>query len=226
MDLTTIIHDYLRQDRGDLIHLDIPIHQDARDTRKFRVSDAGRCRLMRTWERQGTPPSREMPAQSLRVMESGNLLHAWLIHVLDRMGVLSIGEQELEDLHRLGHLDAIVEDGNGHTVLYDFKTIASKKAYYMDKDGWQPDKAHVFQVVSYAEMLPEDMRVEDLRIAYVTRDTLEIHEIPVPREVVYEPVLRDWMILIDAWERQTEPAPNPEPWECTYCVYRASCSPT
>lgn len=33
----------------------------------------------------------------------------------------------------------------------------------------------------------------------------------------------DWNILLKAREKSGGPEPNPEDWECGYCVYRTKC---
>lgn len=220
--LQEIIDQYLASDRGRKIDLEIPIHIDNPDEdRKFRMSDAGKCRLMRYWKRQGKEGLKPN-ANGLRVMEAGNLLHAWLNHVLEAMHVLALGEQELEDDHRIGHLDAIVQDGK-HSILYDFKTISSKKAYYQAKNGWGVDDNHAYQLVTYSDALPIS-QVDEARIAYINRDTMEIVELPVDLFSFYqETVRKDWRILIEAWEAKQEPTANAEYWECNYCRYNESC---
>jgi len=216
--LQDLIHEYLQQDRGNEISLTIPIHEDKRDVKKFRMSDAGKCRLMRYWKRQGkemTPPG----VEARRNMELGNVLHAWVIQALSDVGALESAEIELEDEHRIGHYDVIVSKGS-RRILYDLKTVNGKQWYWKVDKRKGPDTHQVFQLVTYASV----MSVDECSIAYVHRESLQIEEFPVSQAQFLEIVNDDWKILIDAWNDQREPAINTEPWECKYCPYNLSCS--
>jgi CRISPR/Cas system-associated exonuclease Cas4 (RecB family) len=224
--LQTILDDFVRTypKPGQPPELDLTVgtHDPDRDHSKFRLSDAGRCRLMRYYKRQGKAAGNGMPAHVLLQMQAGNLLHAWIERACYEMGCLVASEAALEDEHRLGHFDMILErpDGTEH-ILYDIKTITSKKAYYMDRDGKTVDPQHVSQLVSYALMLPDP--VDKLRIAYVIRDTMEIRDVPVAMSEHEDDVLDDWARLITAWKAGMEPEPNPKDWECRYCQYASVC---
>jgi len=188
-----------------------------RENNKFRVSDAGRCRLMRFWKRQGKPVSNDFDERTLRVFEVGNVFHIWLQDLLQEKGLLVEREFEVEDAHRIGHIDALVKNGNG-LILYDFKTVNSKKFSYIKKEG---DIHYAFQVASYAMMLP--FGVSEAAIVYISKDDLRIAEMPVDLDGIKSKVTDDWTILIQAWENQVEPTPNPMSWECKYCNYQSSC---
>ena len=86
--LASIIDDYLSSIRPKENLIPMTIHFDEKtDAPKFRVSDAGRCRLYRYWKRQGK--ERLQPdAKGLRIMEAGNLYHAFLTYALHESGVL------------------------------------------------------------------------------------------------------------------------------------------
>lgn len=203
-----------------VIHLEVPTHDLNRDHTKFRVSDAGKCRLMRYWKRQGVEPTNLPSSQNRLVMESGNLLHAWFQYALHKMQILESAEQTVEDEHRIGHLDCIVAH-EGRRILYDLKTVSSKKLYFFHKNGEQPDRHHVHQVLSYHGMLKP--LPDEVRIAYISRDTLDICECVIPFSKV-GPVIDDWAILITTWTMQEPPKPSPESWECRYCMYQERCN--
>lgn len=225
--LQSIIHEYLqthpKPGEPPMIHLDVPTHDPDRDHAKFRVSDAGKCRLMRYWKRQGIVPS-NLPSLDIRlVMESGNLIHAWIQHVLQAMHVLEVAEQELVDDHKIGHLDCLIMYKK-NWVLYDLKTVSGKKMWYFHKHGERPDKAHIYQILTYHAMLADKIRPcpDDVRIAYISRDTCEIQECRIPLGHLND-VLDDWAALIAAWEVKMEPEPTAEAWECKYCAYKDRC---
>lgn len=226
--IQSILHQFLQTypQPGQPAQLELTVgtHDPDRDNSKFRLSDAGKCRLMRYFKRQGKPATNTLTPDVLLQMQAGNMLHAYIERAAHEMGYLVASEEKLEDEHRIGHFDMIIKDYNGSRghILYDIKTITSKKAYYMAKDGKYADPQHVAQVVSYAQMYPETL--DGIRIAYVIRDTLDIQEAPISLSEHEDDVIADWAILISAWTTQTPPAANPQAWECGYCPYKQDCS--
>lgn len=222
--LTQIINDHIQQRQIS--------DSEARDNSKFRVSDAGKCRLMRYWKRQGKPGKQDWTPEVLKAMQLGINIHEYIQQIvieLPRGIARAICEQHLEDEHCIGHFDLYIElsepiditdDGGINTILYDIKTKGSKQWFYFQKEGCRSDRPHELQVLSYQRMIHQE--VDLCRIAYINRDTFEIHENDVPF-YLWEEVKLDWDILIDAWEIQKEPAPNAEKWECKYCMYRDTC---
>jgi hypothetical protein len=189
-------------------------------TDKFRCSDAGRCHLMRYWKRQGKQAD-GFDERTLRVFEVGHLFHAWVQNILGQRGVLIDAELEVEDKHRRGHLDAIVDTPAG-LILYDFKTVHSRKFHWNRKDGKPIDRHYAMQAMTYAMMLP--IGVADIRIAYISKDDLCIEEASVfDVDNIIDATRWDWLSLITCWDAQTEPNPNPMTWECGYCIYGTEC---
>lgn len=229
--LQTLLHDFVTHypapNKPAQLDLTVGTHDPCRDTSKFRLSDAGKCRLMRYWKRQGKPAAQTMEPDVLLQMQTGNLLHAYLECAVQWTGHLVEAERPLEDDHRLGHFDMIINppdvgpDDAEYRILYDIKTISSKKAFFMDKNSNQADPQHIMQLISYALLYPDPL--DELRLAYVVRDTLEIREIEVERIPSETTVIADWQLLIDAWVAQQAPAANPNKWECRYCQYVTNC---
>ena len=223
--LTQIINEHIQQRQV--------LDTETRDNSKFRVSDAGKCRLMRYWKRQGKPGKQNWTPEILKAMQLGINIHEYIQQIVTNLprGIRrAICEQTVEDGQRIGHFDLYLElsdpieitDDGGviKNLLYDIKTKGSKQWFYFEKNGYKSDRQHEYQVISYAQMMLQE--VDDYVIAYVNRDTLEIRENSVP-VCLWEEVKADWDILINAWEKQEEPAPNAEKWECKYCMYRDVC---
>jgi hypothetical protein len=211
--LTEIIAKYIQEKR----------QAEIRDNSKFRVSDAGRCHLMRYWKRQGKPASDMPDDRQLRVFEAGHVFHIWLQDILRPKGALI--EVPVEDEHRMGHVDAIVQGDEG-VILYDFKTVHSRKFHHNRKEGGNGDIHYAMQAYTYATMLPPSIQKEltDIRIAYISKDDLCIEEVSVFRMPdLPAKTTKDWEILLDSWIKKVEPNPNPLNWECKYCIYRSSC---
>lgn len=212
--------------------LTIGTHDPDRDTSKFRLSDAGKCRLMRYLKRKGGEVDHAIPASVLLQMQAGNLLHAWIEKAVAMQGFLVSAEAELEDEHRIGHYDMILRNpAKEETILYDIKTIHNKKAFYMERDRKQADQQHIAQVVTYylaiedawkyanAETPPPDA----VRLAYIVRDTMDIREAEIRVDTCKAEVIEDWALLIQCWEADTPPKANPNGWECRYCAYNQVC---
>jgi len=175
---------------------------------------------------QGKPESRDIPADVRLQMQVGNIIHGYIERAVHDMGCLIASEDKLEDENRIGHFDLVIDNpfyqinGSQH-IMYDIKTITSKKAYYMARDGKEADDQHAAQLVSYAMMYPKHL--DALRIAYVIRDTMEIREAEIALAQYDHDVISDWAILMSAWNMQEPPVPNPTKWECRYCNYSADC---
>jgi CRISPR/Cas system-associated exonuclease Cas4 (RecB family) len=197
---------------------------EIKDNSKFRVSDAGRCHLMRYWKRQGKPASDLPDGRTQRVFEVGHVFHKWLQDILKAKGLLVECEVKVEDIHRIGHADAVVKgnrDDNGF-ILYDFKTVHSRKFHWKRKEG-NGDLHYAMQAMTYALLLP--FGVDDIRIAYISKDDLCIDEVSIFEidNEIADKTKTDWRALILTWEKGEEPQPNPMDWECKYCIYRTEC---
>ena len=209
--LTEIIAEYITEKSN----------AEVRDHSKFRVSDAGRCHLYRYWKRLGKPASDLPDDRAQRIFEVWNVFHVWLQDVLAESGLLFEKELRVEDTHRIGHIDAIVHTDKG-LVLYDFKTVHSRKFHWRRKEGNNGDMHYAMQAYTYATMLRTG--VVDVRIAYISKDDLCIEEVSVLQiDDIAEYVQQDWATLLAAWVRQEPPKPNPMDWECRYCIYRTEC---
>jgi hypothetical protein len=206
------------------ITLDVATHQPHRDNTKFRVSDAGKCPRMRVWKRQGKDAHPQpLSVEVALALQTGNLLHAFIEYALEAEGVLAAVEVPLEDAHRLGHLDAVVKDGD-KLLLYDFKTVGGKQMYYLKNEG-RPKLEHLAQVLTYYTMYQDNVGdLDGCRIAYVSRDTLEILDMAVDLQSL--PLVHgDWRALLGYWERQETPPVTAQHWECKYCQYQTACLP-
>lgn len=231
--LSNFVQEYPRPGEKPELSLTVGTHDPDRDTSKFRLSDAGKCRLMRFLKRKGVEVDHALPASVLLQMQAGNLLHAWIEKAVAMQGFLMSAEAALEDEHRIGHYDMILRNPvTGQTILYDIKTIHNKKAFYMQRDGTRADEQHIAQVVTYYLAIDEAWRFANadtpppdaVRLAYVVRDTMEIREVDlIWLEKCRAEVREDWEILIRAWEAGKQPQANPSGWECRYCAYNQVC---
>jgi hypothetical protein len=197
-----------------------------RDNSKFRMSDAGKCHLMRYWKRQGKPMTPATDDNGYRTMELGIMIHDLLQTILKEAAAEHdfniVTEGLLEDAHRLGHYDMLLQFEH-KMVLYDIKTISGKQAWYMTNRDDSAKRQHIHQILTYASFIPfASTGYPETRLVYINRENLEVVS---DREIIYDDSLldQDWLPLIDAWEHQTEPRANPEHWKCKYCPYFADC---
>jgi len=189
---------------------------------KFRVSSAGLCYQKRLWEREGKEPTDPVENRMLRVFKVGEVFHTWLQNMLEDMGYLVLRELELEDDYRVGRLDAVVEK-DGKRILYDFKTVHSRKFIYKE----EIDIHYCMQAWTYKLMLEEQygMKADSVRVLYISRDDLLLKDVEVEKVIGIEKMVEeDWNGLIKASQGKGIIIAPKQDWECTYCVYRSACS--
>ena len=201
---------------------------------KFNVSDAGKCRLMRYWKRQGKTIV-EPDERAFRVFEVGHIIEKWVISMLNtKTAPITFQEQVLvEDEHRKGFADLIFYTPDSQTILYDIKTVHSRKFWRNEKEGWDKADLHYkCQVLTYNSMLPKPCN--SLRLLYVSKDDLCMAEVGVTGNEsapegdttalnIKEYCDYDWLYLINRWKAKIEPIANPMAWECEYCGYKDTC---
>jgi len=196
---------------------------------KFSCGDAKRCHTYRYKKRQGTEALGAFDDRTLRVFEVGHIFHKWVQDILSKKGVLLASEVRVEDEHRAGIIDAIVQS-DGKVILYDLKTVHSGKFTYLKKED---DLHYHYQAATYTSMYHKnyyrDFEIDETRICYISKDDLRIKEVPVL--VTPQQLNEDWLPLIVAWDMKQEPKPNPLPWECAlggkskkaYCPFIETC---
>lgn len=195
---------------------------DRKPSGKFSCGDAGRCHLMRYWKRQGKTPTDTPDERTLRVFEVGHIFHKWVQEIMEKQGLLAAKEFKVEDEHRIGYIDVIGHIPDIGTVIWDIKTVHSKKFHWMDSEGNGGDSHHKAQILTYKMLYP--LPVAQTRLVYLSKDDLCIREYGiVETDELKHTINDDWNILIACWRAQTEPVPNPVSWECKYCMYFSGC---
>jgi CRISPR/Cas system-associated exonuclease Cas4 (RecB family) len=187
---------------------------------KFRVSFAGQCFLKRILFKRGVKPSDPPSPRALRIFEIGNIIHLYLQNFLEKHKLLLFKELELEDDKRIGHLDALVQDGD-KLILYDFKTVNSVK--FPTISG--VSVFHIFQIVSYYVMLIDAyfLKADSIRLLYISKDDLSMKEFEIDVRKWVDIVEQDWYDLYEFEEGIYKRFPRFE-WECKYCSFRSFCS--
>jgi len=208
MNIEQIINEYLNRETNHI------------DSGKHKVSLAGRCYRMRVWDKQKLAPSNPVDDRMKRVFEVGNIFHNWLQDILENRGLLLLREFDVEDNYRAGRIDAVVNN-EGKKILYDFKTVHSRKFHYQDK----VDIHYCIQAWTYKQMLENqfDIHIDAVRILYISKDDLCMREIDVKTvEDIDEITTKDWEELLRYEKREPLNIPK-QSWECKYCVYQDKC---
>ncbi len=188
-----------------------------RDNTKFHISDMGRCYRMRFLKRLGMV-GEPYNDRVLRVFAVGTILHEWLQEQAEQMGVLVGKEIRVENANWIGHADAIIQT-DGYKVLYDFKTVNSRKFTYLARG--ESDEHYILQLLTYLVFLQggEHKDLQDARLLYISKDDLRLHQ---PRyhltDERKDAIMLDMATMEKHWEEQTLPL-RCEGWESKYCTY-------
>lgn len=176
---------------------------------KYRVSDAGKCYLMRYMKRHGVERVSLPPEKIRRRFWVGHVFHEFVQQKLSAIFSDSDDveiEKRVEDEHRVGHVDIV---WNG--AVYELKTIKSLK--YISN----AIKHHELQVVTYTEMLG----LEDCFIVYIDIQSFDIQQIE-PTPSAKRRAWEDWNTAISFWEQQQLP-PTTKDWYCDSCPFKDIC---
>ena len=138
------------------------------------------------------------------------------------MWILISKEQPVKDEHRSGRIDAVTLQ-DGQYILYDFKTVHSKKFWYLTKKK-ETDPQYAHQIVTYLDMLKGQFGDPQLRILYISKDDLALEEVVIRPQDWLQEVRRGWSELYEYWEGDVLPPAEPKfGWECKYCNWRDLC---
>lgn len=192
---------------------------------KFHVSSAGQCYRKRYWQRANKAQTNPPDERALRIFAVGNIIHEWIQSKLEAMGILIAKEQPVKDEYRSGRIDAITLQ-DGQYIIYDFKTVHSRKFWYLVKKQ-ETDPQYGHQVVTYYDMLEWQYKPVQLRILYISKDDLALEEVVIRPQDWLQSVREDWDKMIGYWEKEKLPPGEPNfEWECRYCNFRDLCKET
>ena len=205
-----------------LLDQQLKSEREERKSSRFHVSSAGQCYRKRYWQRANQPQTNPPDERGLRIFAVGNLFHEWIQAKLGLMGILISKEQPVKDEHRSGRIDAVTLQ-DGQYIIYDFKTVHSRKFWYLTKKN-ETDPQYAHQIVTYLDMLGGQFGNPQLRILYISKDDLALEEIVIRPQDWTRAVQEDWDEMIDYWERGVlPPAESKFGWECKYCNWRDLC---
>lgn len=193
----------------------------------WRASRLGQCLKGVYLERLGKEPDQGFDERTLRVFKVGKMFEDWVIKkITDGMPKEDWDSQIVCDLPYLdasGHPDLIFPK---EKIIYELKTVHSKKFWYMTKDG-SPDEHYSMQLMFYllATGYPEG------RLLYVSKDDLAIAEYKIlaDNQELKDKVINELKILNDAWKTKVAPAPEPPikdgemNWRAKYCNWHKQC---
>lgn len=195
------------------------------------ASDMGKCLSGVYYARLGkdrTPPDERL----LRVFKCGNIFEDFVLESaiealkaplsLERPETLRLPQYDLSV-----RPDAVLSLEDGSKIVYEIKTVHSRKFWWMEKKGEGPDK-HYLQQLWWGM---KAVGANEGRLLYVSKDDLAIVEYPlfIDNEEISTACLEEIAILQKAWETKTPPEPVPTfvkgklNWKAQYCDYHQHC---
>lgn len=207
------------------------------DTREEREPDGllhpssmSGCWRQAVYEAQGVEPSDVKDVRNYRIMWFGTELHELLQEALrDLPAFESEIKVEPEGWPFAGSADGMYVVGDGPEYeLLEFKSISP----FALKKKDMPRTHHVEQARMYAWGLNKHgIRVEWVRIVYVSRDDMAMREFVLERDTDWEADFEDRLRMSQSLflgEGKTSLPPrldedSPEAWLCKYCSFRTRC---
>lgn len=198
----------------------VPVH--------WRASRLGQCLRGVYLERLGKPPDKEFDERTLRVFSVGKQFENWVIDKITKTLPKEDWDTQivtsLPDLDAEGHPDLVLKkDG----IIYELKTVHSKKFWYMTKLNGQPDEHYLKQLMFYLMATG----YKEGRLLYMSKDDLAIAEYVLFADdlKIRDSVTNELTILNEAMK--TGNMPDPEPaivdgkvnWKAKYCNWHQQC---
>ncbi len=133
-------------------------------------SNAGKCLRQLMLMTRGAEADAFTP-QQLLVFEAGHIFEEFIMNILEKRGLVTDRQKEIEYRGRRGKIDGLLHGGD-KTFLMDCKTVHSFKFDWLDKEG--PDANHCIQLAIYwLGLKAAGVAVEDsFCLLYVNKDTV------------------------------------------------------
>lgn len=224
-----------------LINQAIAEKQEQKEKTSWWPTDCGKCLSGVYYSRLGAKPDSEFDERTLRVFSVGKVFEEWVSGLFfetvwaenhDPKGQVRV---EIPEYDLTGYIDLVVHV-EGRKIPYEFKTVHSRKFWYMTQRG-QADDQHRMQLWWYLKFL----NVPEGRLVYISKDDLAIQEYPVflNDEELSKEAIGDIGKLMVAWKTQVPPEPatlfvksfdkkkNKDVyklnWQADYCRYHSHC---
>lgn len=218
MELTKAITDYITADRKR--------EPSKRKTRKFYISDMGKCFRMRWLKRKGIET--EFAPKVHWIFLLGNLIHEFVYKALEAQGLLLEAEDYVGDDNWSGRYDCIVDTKDG-PVPADIKS-ANEWKFMKVMDG-QEDEQSVAQVLTYLLFLREKKKYKDISsamILYVNKGVKKVDQVFFEKKFHLtkwrEDKLREEMgTLVEYWETDKVPPCTCPKWMKNYNAFQPLC---
>jgi len=192
------------------------LHKESKGSGKFKISHAGLCPLFRILQRKGVEITDKPTVFQIRRTELGKIIHEYYQKIFKDMGILIASEEWLEDEHRIGRFDALLEI-DGKKVLIDIKTTST-----LDLSKLLQKHNYFMQVATYKEMLEsQGEKIDEMGILFVDTKTMQELYVPVSQEYEIK-AKEDWQNLINIWNEGQLPKPKENEF-CKFCPYRSLC---
>jgi len=218
MNIATSLQEYLEAsfDRG-----------GAKSSKKFYVSDMGKCMRMRYVKRKGVASA--FKPHVYWILQLGNILHDYGYKALEAKGLLLEAEDYVQNEHFIGRFDGIIKNGKKKSV-FDFKSVGGWKMnkYVAGND----DETNIAQTLTYVMMLKEIRK--DLNdtgiVVYLNKEPSdkapfaffqkEYHLTSRREDQLHEEMDK----LVNYWEKDKLPPCTCPSWMKNYNSYLPFCS--
>lgn len=217
MEVSKSVQNYLEASR---------LREPRKKSRKFYLSDMGKCMRMRWLKRKGI--GAEFAPHVSWLFKIGDLYHDFVYKALESQGILLASEDYIQTDHFIGKYDGIVKDEEGKAVL-DIKSAGGYKMREIEKG--KDDEQYISQILSY-QMLLMDEGQKDLKksiILYVNKEPGD----KLPNSFVErhyrltnwrkELLKNEMKTLTDYWEKDKIPPCGCPGWMKNYNSFQPLC---
>lgn len=154
---------------------DNAFHKSKRSKRsKFSGSMAGNCKRSAILNLLGGKES-PFSIRTLKVFWMGTTIHEAVERILVKSGRLVAKEEFVGkyDGYIVGSFDFILRDDDGTHILYELKSINTGRFWTKIWKTKKPMRSNIYQAITYF-MLIEKHRVDQVKIAYISKDDVAI----------------------------------------------------
>lgn len=200
--------------------------QESHKSRKFYLSDTGKCLRVRWLKRKGIET--EFAPHVQWIFQIGDLYHDYVYKALESQGILLEAENYVENKHFIGRFDGIVKDKEGKAIL-EIKSAASYKIAQLLKG--QEDSDSIAQTLSYQLLLQEQGQKDIVKSIVLYINKAPSDQVPIAfLEKHYrltnwrkKQLKDDMKLLVECWEAEKIPPCSCPAWNKPYNSFQPLC---
>lgn len=191
-------------------------------------TDLGKCLAGAYHRRMGVESESPFDERTYRVFKMGNLVEEFVVQqIASQYKEEEYSTQirlEMPEYDMTGYADLLIED-----LVYEIKSVNSRKFWYMKKRGGKPDRHYAMQTAAGVIALKK----EEGRLIYISKDDLMIAEYVINKKQdkdLFDDVIKELVILNKAWDKKIPPLPVPAiidgkvNWQASWCGTHKTCT--